>query len=301
LTREEKEFIRRPETNIEVYEYFLRGRQLFHKLHLAEAKDMFEKAIGLDEDYALAYAGLADVHSWLYQWEGGKHADLELAEKNSLRALSSAPNLAECHSSRGFVLSLNKKYDEAESEFKEAIRINSNLFDAYYLYGRASFARGEIEKSAEMFLRASQVRPEDFQCVLLLAQSLQMLGKDETQKIARQGIVKARKSLKNNPTDRRILSLTSTALFDVGEQKEAIQWINKALDLYPEDASVLINGACLFAKAGYKEKALVLLESAVRKGYGNEGWMENDPDFESLRNEPRFIELLRLTNTTERL
>ncbi len=292
LTKEEKDIIRRPETVIEAYEYFLKGRQLFNKLHLEEAKNMFEKAIALDSDYALAYAGLADAHSWLYEWIGAKNFDLLAAEKNSMKALSLAPNLSESHSSRGFVLSLGKRYDEAEQEFEESIRLNLNSFDAYYLYGRSSFARGLIEKSAELFLKASEVRQEDFQSLLLLAQSLRMLGKDKNQEMLLEGINRTRKQLSLNPNDRRALSLGATSLFDIGKRDEAFQWINKALGLYPEDAGVLINGTCLFAKDGNKEKALDLLELAVGKGYGKKDWIEHDPDYDSLRNEPRFQALL---------
>jgi len=292
LTSEEKEVIRRPETIIEAYEYFLKGRQLFHKLFLKEAKGMFEKAIRLDTDYALAYAGLADVHSWLYEWEGGEDSDLAAAEKNSLKALSLAPNLSESHTARGYVLSLGKRYDEAEQEFNEAIRLNSNSFDVYYFYGRASFARGQIEKSAEMFLKASEVRKEDYQSVLLLAQSLRILGKDQTQETIRKGIERARKQLELNPTDRRALSLASGSLYEIGEKEEAFTWLNKALKLYPEDPGVLINAACLFAKNDNKEEALKMLELAVGKGYGKKDWIENDPDYDSVRNEPRFKALL---------
>jgi adenylate cyclase len=295
LTSEEKEIIRRPETIIEAYEYFLKGRQFFHKLQLSDARKMFEKAIELDAEYALAYAGLADAYSWLYEWEGGTESDLELAEKNSLRALSLASNLSESHSSRGFVLSLNKRYDEAEQEFKEAIHLNSNSYDAYYLYGRACFARGQIEKSAELFLKASEVRREDYQSVLLLAQSLRILGKDESQEVTRDGILRARKQLKINPTDRRILSLTSVSLLEIGEREEAFKWMNQALALYPEDAGVLINGACLYALDGNKEKALTLLESAFSKGYGNRNWIEHDTDYDLLRDEPRFKALITPT------
>jgi len=292
LTNKEKEAIRRPETIIEAYEYFLKGRQLFHQLVLEEAMNMFEKAIEMDSDYALAYAGLADVHSWLYEWVGAKSSDLAAAEKNSLKALSLAPNLSESHSSRGFVLSLGKRYDEAEQEFKDAIRLNSNSFDAYYFYGRTCFAHGQIEKSAEMFLKASEVRREDFQSVLLLAQSLRMLGKDGAQEKIHEGIKRARKQLELNPNDRRALSLGSGDLFNIGEREEAFEWINKALKLYPEDAGVLINGACLYAKDGNKEKALDLLELSFGKGYGKKDWIEHDPDYDSLRDEPRFKALL---------
>lgn len=292
LTSEEEEVIRRPETIIEAYEYFLKGRQLFHNLLLDEAKNMFMQAIDLDSNYAPAYAGLADVHSWHYEWEGGKDTDLLAAERNSLKALALAPNLSESHSSRGFVLSLGERYDKAEQEFNEAIRLNANSFDAYYLYGRASFARGQIEKSAELFLKASEVRKEDFQSMVLASQSLRMLGKDEKKEILREGINRARKQLELNPNDRRVLSLGSTDLFELGERKEAFEWINKALKLYPEDSGVLINGVCLYAKDGNKEKALDLLELAVRKGFGKRDWIEHDPDYDSLKNEPRFQALL---------
>lgn len=292
LTVEEKETIRRPETVVEAYEYFLKGRQLFHNLKLKDAGDMFRRAIGLDSEYALAYAGLADALSWLYEWEGRSLSVLKEAEESSLKALALAPNLAESHSSRGYILALGKKYDEAEKEFHEAIRLNSNCYDAYYLYGRSCFARGEFEKSAEMYLKASEVRPEDFQSLLLLAQSLRIIGKDNEHEVIRKGISKARKLLELNPDDVRVLSLGSGSLYEIGEKKEAFEWIQRAFELNPDSASTLFNGACVYAKDGKKDQALSLLERAFAKGYGNKEWIENDPDYESLRDEPRFKELL---------
>ena len=253
---------------------------------------MFEKAIALDANYALAYAGLADAHSWFYEWEGGSNTDLVAAERYSWTALSLAPDLSESHSSRGYVLALGKRYEEAEHEFEEAMRLNPNAFDAYYLYGRACFAHGLVEKSAEMFRKASEVRREDFQSLLLLAQSLRVLGNDEAEKASREGISRARKQLELNTTDRRVLSLGSTSLYEIGEKKEAFEWMNKAIELYPEEAGTLINAACLFAKDGNKEKALDYLERAVDKGFGKRDWIEHDPDYESLRDEPRFKALL---------
>ena len=254
---------------------------------------MFQRAIELDPDYALAYTGLADAQSWLYEWEGADPADLEAAEQNSQRALWLAPNLSESHSARGFVLALGKNYNEAEQEFKEAIRLNANNFDAYYYYARACFARGQIRESAEWFKKAADVRREDFQSPLLLAQSLHMLGEEEVSRLAlAEGINRARKQLQLNPTDRRALSLTAGNLWDSGAREEGLEWINKALRLYPEDVGVLVNAACLFAKAGDKEKALVLLEKVFGKGAGKKDWIERDPDYDSLRNEPRFQALL---------
>ncbi len=292
LTDKEKEAIRRPETNVEAYEYYLKGRHLYYQLHLKRSIVEFEKAIKLDVDYALAYTGLADAHAWLYEWEGGDKAHLVSAERYSWTALSLAPDLSESHSSRGYVLSLGKRYEEAEREFNEATRLNPNAFDAYYLYGRACFARGQMEKSAQMFRKASEVRREDSQSVLLLSQSLRVMEKEEAETVIREGIRRARKQLELNPEDGRVLSLASGSLFEIGEREEAFQWINKALKLYPENAGVLINATCLYAKDNNKEEALNLLELAVGKGFGKKDWIERDPDYDSLRNEPRFKALM---------
>jgi adenylate cyclase len=292
LTVEEKETIRRPETVVEAYEYFLKGRQLFHNLKLEDATEMFRRAIDLDSEYALAYAGLADALSWMYEWEGRSLSVLKEADESSLKALTLAPNLAESHSSRGYILSLSKKYDEAEKEFHEAIRLNSNCFDAYYLYGRSCFARGEIEKSAEMYLKASEVRQDDFQSLLLLAQSLRVMGKDNEHEVIRKGISKARKQLELNPNYARVLTLGSSSLYEIGEKKEAFEWIQRAFELYPDSPDTLFNAACIYAKDGKKDQALSLLERAFAMGYGNKEWIENDPDYDSLRDEPRFKALV---------
>jgi len=258
---------------------------------LKEARIWFEKAIEIDPKYALAYAGLADTNSWIYEWEGGDKADLEAAEKNCQKALSLAPALSESHSSLGFVLSLGKKYDEAEQEFEKATSLNPNNFDAYYYAARSNFARGRIPESADMFRKASEVRREDFQSKLLLGQCLRVLKKDANEIFA-EGIELARRQLKIDPTDKRALSLAAGSLYDIGQKEEAFQWINKALDLYPEDTGVLVNAAGVFAKDHNVEKAIALLKKVFGKGFGKRDWIERDPDYDSIRNEPRFMEMV---------
>ena len=72
--------------------------------------------------------------------------------------------------------------------------------------------------------------------------------------------------------------------------------MNKAVKLYPEDGGVIFNGACLFALHGDKERAINLLEVAVDKGWGNKEWIEQDKDYDSLRNEPQFKALIKRLN-----
>ena len=68
---EKKRDRERPHANVEAYDYYLRGRQYFHQLRGAvwsSARQMFNKAIEIDPEYALAYAGVADCCSLLYMY-----------------------------------------------------------------------------------------------------------------------------------------------------------------------------------------------------------------------------------------
>jgi len=296
LSRQEKPSVVRPHTRAEAYEYYLRGRQHLHRMtqmDLEKSGEMFERAIGVDAAYGPAWGCLAAAHSTLYEWFGAKEDDLSKAERASQRALELAPSLAEPHAARGFVLSLSGRYDEAAQEFEEAIRLNPSFFEAYYYFARSCFAHGEIERSAELFGKAAQVRQEDFQSAMLQGQSLRMLGRTEESRIAtREGIRRAERVLALNPTDARALSLGSGALFEDGQVERAFEWVRKSLEFHPDDMTSVINAACLHAKAGQKEEALAQLGRAVARGWGKRDWIEHDTDYDILRDDPRFQELL---------
>ena len=254
---------------------------------------MFQRAIELDAEYGPAWAGLATVYSTLYEWFGSKESDLGTAEHASQRALEIAPDLAEAHVARGCALSLSSRYAEAAREFEEAIRLNPYLFDAYYYYARASFACGETARSADLFRKASEIRQEDFQSPMLLGQSLRMLGRhDEGRMASREGWRRAEHVLMLNPLDGRALSLGAVHLLADGQPARAIEWSERALKLYPDDAGALINAACLRAQLGQKEEAIALLERVFALGRGKRDWIEHDPDYEILRDDPRFQRLL---------
>jgi adenylate cyclase len=300
LSEREKEALLRPHTGPAAYEYYLRGRQHLARLtqpDLTRGGDMFERATELDASYGPAWAGLAMVHATLYEWFGARADDLEQAERSSERALGLSPDLAEAHVARGFVLSLSRRYDEAAQAFEDAIRINPNLFDAYYYFARASFARGDIERSAELFAKAGEVRREDFQSPNLLGQSLRMLGRtEEARGASRESIHRAERVLALNPQDGRALSLGALDLLEDGQTARALEWSERSLELYPDDLSALFCAACLRARLRQKEEALELFERVVARGWGKRDWVEHDPDFDILRDDPRFKKLLaRLT------
>jgi len=178
-------------------------------------------------------------------------------------------------------------------EFEDAIQLNPSFFEAYYYFARACFAHGEIARSAELFGRAAEVRQEDFQSLMLMGQSLRMIGREqEAREATRQGIQRAERALTMNSVDGRALSLGSGALFDDDQVARAMEWSQRSLDLYPDDVCVLINAACLHSKLRHKEQAIELLGQVFGRGWGKRDWVEHDPDYDFLRDDPRFQRLL---------
>ena len=286
----------RPQTGPAAYELYLRGRQHLPRIRhddLHAAVELFRRAIELEPGYGPAYAGLATAHSTLYEWFGANTRDLERAEHASQRALELAPDLAEAHVARGCTLTLMKRYEDAANEFEQAIRLNPNLFDPYYYYARSRFARGDVAGSATLFRKAAEVRHEDFQSPFLLAQSLKMMGQDqEASAWRREGIRRAEHVLALNPLDGRAMSLGALYLLEEGDAERAIEWSERALELNPLDMSALGNGACLQAKLGHANRAIELLERVSAQGWGQRDWLERDPDYDNIRDDPRFQRLL---------
>ncbi|HEU5134663.1 MAG TPA: winged helix-turn-helix domain-containing protein [Steroidobacteraceae bacterium] len=296
LSMRERRAVRRQPTAMETYECFLRGRQRMHTMqqpHMDEARALFQRAIALDAEYAPAWAGLATLHALLYEWWGSSDQDLAEAERASRIAMDLAPDLADAHLARGYTLSNQRRYREAQPHFEAAARINPNLFDAYYYYGRAAFAAGDTEKSIELWRKAGDVRREDFESPLLQGQSLRKLGRvQEALEVNREAVRRAERLLEVNPANGRVLSFGAGALDLDGQIERAIEWARRAEQLYPDDMGVIINGACLRARNGMTEEALDLLERMFNKGWGKKDWIENDPDYDSLRAEPRFIAMM---------
>jgi serine/threonine protein kinase/tetratricopeptide (TPR) repeat protein len=294
--REKRAIEKAPTANVQAYEFYLRGRQYFHqwrKKGVEYARRMFERAMDIDPDYALAHAGAADCCSALYTWWDASKPNLEGADSYSRRALALDPELAEAHEARGLALTLRKQYEEAEAEFQEAIRLNPKLFEAHYFFARACLAQGKYEQAAKLFEQASELRPEDYQSPIILAEVYKALGRSADADAAnRRGVQLAEARLALNPDESRALVLGAGAHCRLGNVARALDLIHQTLALDPDDSGVLYNVACVYANVGQSEEAISCLERAIQNGFGHWEWLEHDSDLESLRGHPRFLALL---------
>ena len=297
LTPQERRAIQSVATSDpEAYDYYLRGRSYMYSMARRDyehAIRMFEQAIGVDSKYALAYAGMADAYSHLYRYAEATTENVEKANRASEQAVVLDRESAEAHASRGLALLISERYDDAEEEFETAVAKNPNLFDAWHYYGLACSSRGDHEKAAKMYARASEVNPADFQSPLFLAQTLASLGRKQDEMRVRLGALGTlERHIKLNPHDTRALYCGAQNLYRVGERDKAIAMAEQALKQAQDEPVVLYNVACFYVVQGDKERAIDLLERAVNLGWGDRAWMEHDSDLDPLHPIPRFQALL---------
>jgi TolB-like protein/Flp pilus assembly protein TadD len=284
--------------DVQAYDYYLRGRKYLYEFRAKGfelARNMFARAIAIDNNYARAYAGVADCCSTLYTYFDSSEANLQEADTASRKAVEIDPDSAEAHSSRGLALSLRGKYDEADAEFEKAIELNPELYEGYYFHARALYSQGRHEEAAQKFEQASKVNPEDYQAPHFLAQTYQKLGRRAyAAATQRKAVEAAKKHVAFRADDTRALCLGAGGLVEMGELELAKEWLHKALELDPDDALVLYNSACTYAQLGETDKALDCLERSDTTAGSSEAfnWMQNDPDLDPLRDHPRFKALI---------
>lgn len=279
------------------YDYYLRGLSFLHRIDRGGwdfAQQMFDKAIEVDPAYAKAWAGIAMCASWRFMWSSAAKADLREAEQTSAKALQLDPKLAEAWCARGFSLTLSKRFEDAANAFERAIAIDPMSYEAWYLYGRSRFAEGNPHQAERLFARASQTRPDEYQAAILRTTALEAAGQHEkARQISSDGIKRAERALSFDPEDTRAMTLAAGAYVNLGDIDRACELLERALAVDPEDISVLHNCGCTFAAAGQIDRALDVFEERFRLGTAYKEWIDNDPDFDVLRDLPRFKAMVR--------
>jgi adenylate cyclase len=293
--REERDLIKQSTTKVEAYEFYLRGRKLFHKWtrqNIDLGREMFERAVAIDPNFAAAWAGLATAHVHLFGCDSQPH--LDKAREASARALKLDPQSAEAHVAAAQGLSMQQRYADAAAEFERAIELDPTLFDAHYYFARSCFKSGDLKKSLRLFQQAQSVRPDDYQTIYLEALVLTQLGRgDEARKAYQRALEFTTKYLDLQPDDARSYVLGAGALARLRETERAKEWADRAISLAPDDDAILYNAGCAFAVVGDKERALDALERAIGAGLEGGDWIPQDPDWEWLRDHPRFQALVR--------
>jgi serine/threonine protein kinase/tetratricopeptide (TPR) repeat protein len=148
--------------NLDAFELYSKGRAFLerrdHVGNLDFAIQMFEEALKLDPDFALAHAGLGEAF-WM-KYEATKDAVwVGRAESESDRALVLDPNQPQVHVSLGIVYHGTGALAEAVEEFRCAVELQPLNDNAHRWLGQCYSQTGEPERAREHFERAVEIRP----------------------------------------------------------------------------------------------------------------------------------------------
>jgi serine/threonine protein kinase/Tfp pilus assembly protein PilF len=314
--------------NLEAYSLYLQGRNFWNKRgeYIAKSIGYFEKAIEIDPNYALAYAGLSDAYDVLGSnglWPPEKA--YPKAKAAAMKALEIDDKLAEAHASLAAVM---KEYDwdfvGAEKEFKLAIELNPAYATAHQWYGELLSDLGRHEEAIKESLtarnldplapkinsslgiclyyarrygqaveelnKALEVDPNLYATHEILGYSYEAMGKYEEAVRSYLRAIELSGGSKDPETD------LAGCYALMGKREEARKILDNIIEYSKENyvSSGLI--AFVFAALGEKDQAFAWLEKAFRERdpYLVE-CLKNHSRFDSVRSDPRFTDLLRRT------
>jgi len=285
-----------PHAGLKAWEYYLKGRQYFYqetRRSLEAARQMYERAIEIESDFALAWSGIALILCELYLYFGRDEGWVAAAERSSRKGLELDDTLSDVHASRAQALVISGDVEAAITSFETAIALDPRSFDAHYNFGRLLWTMGRREQAVEHIERAAAVRPDDYMTPSFLIQAYYGLGREsDRHNAAIRTIELTRRRLELRPDDVRALCFNAEGLYVLGERRKAMKRIDDAYRIDPGDVCTLYNSACVFALDGQNDRALTAIEGAVKGGYSHREWLENDPDLATLLEDGRFRSLL---------
>ena len=289
---------------------------------LDKSRDLFEQAIALDPNYALAYVGLAEAHRRrLYATDAMPAEVFEPADAAIRRALALSPGLAEAHAGNGFKLYwYDFNWAEAEKEFRRAESSNPSVVfaqlglamlmltqdrpDAGFVHLRlareldplspllnsleASYLldAGRFDEARLRLTRAFDVAPNFW--VAHMVQGLFHLARkrpDEGIAALRQAAMLARASTQPS-------SVLGMHLARLGQRDEARGILNQLLERAQTRYVAPTSLAAVQAALGETGPALDSLDKALALRDQRLIFLKDDPRWLGLRQQPRFKTLM---------
>jgi class 3 adenylate cyclase/TolB-like protein/Tfp pilus assembly protein PilF len=249
---------KKPTDEIEAWKMYQQGRSFWYKRSEANLKlaiNFFKQAIQLDPHYARAYSGLADCYSWLGYGSFVKPADaFPEAERFADSAIKKDPNLAEPHASLGYVkFYYYWNWAEAEKEFREAIRLNSQYDWAHDNYAYLLASQERLPEAMEQAKIAMEISPQPSPFMTDMGWTQYYNKKYDD---AQQTLLEATRTSPSNPLAMVWLARTYQAK---KMYPEAINQNLKALQLQPNWVVGLAALGYIYGITGKKDSALYYL------------------------------------------
>jgi adenylate cyclase len=296
LLPEEKQAIEQRGTdNVEAYNLYLMGRQLYvsgpegNARRAAAIVRLCTRATEIDASYARAWALIAHAQMILRQTLGKRGDDgLGAAE----RALVLDPNLPEAHAVKARILADSGRHDEASAEIDIAIGQDAESYEVNRSAAYLSYRRQRLEDAIRYWEKATNLMETDINSPAMLMSCYVAVGNKEAVRRSAQIVLsRAEKAGAQDPSNGAVMAYSAYALATLGEAERAKARMNRALLIDPDDWNMRYNFACvLLIHLNEMDAALdvlgPVLENVAASYYL--GHIKVDPDFVRLRDNPRF-------------
>ncbi len=311
--------------NPEAYQLYLRGRYFWNKRtneSLKKGIEYFQQAIERDPNYALAHAGLADSYNFLAGYGYAPLLEAQArAEAAAVKAIALDDELAEAHAALGNLRIAKWDWPSAETELKRAIALNPNYALAHNWHGLYLNQMGHADQAAAEFARALQLDPASAvyagnqgasfcrlgqfdRGVAQLKESVQLdpsgsihhvvlvLNCYLPKQMYQEAVDELEAALTVNPNDLGLLGSLAYAYALSGNRDRALM-IFKKLKERDENPNVPLMIAQVYVAIGDKDRAFEWLEKAYQQRSPGLGWLKALWIWDPLHSDPRFADLVR--------
>jgi adenylate cyclase len=298
LPREKSAIESRGTSNVEAYDLYLMARQQWISGTFGTVRReqsiarLCREATQLDPDYAQAWAlmGLAQLELRFV------HGHDEDALSSAEHALEINPGLAEAHCIKARYLEEEGCTEDAEKQIRIALKLDPESWEVNREAARMLFRHGHIREAIPFFSKAVSLNDSDWHnAVMLVTCYLGIDDRAQMLKSAEMVRERVQRAISMDPTNGTALASGAYSLAMLGEIERSREWMRRALLLDPDNLVMRYNAACcLLRQIGDAEDALKALDPFFQK-VTSTTWIwhaEADPDFEPIREDPRFREMI---------
>lgn len=333
LTGEQARNITRNQTpDTEAFQLYLQGRYYWNKRTIdanRKAIDYFQQAIVKDPSFAMAYVGLAECYVTGFLSHHERKPKVEAAAQ---RAIEIEPTLGEPHAVLGMMRTSDFDYTAAESEFIRAIELSPNYATAYHWYAESLAMQGRFDESFAQYNKALELDPLSLAISTDLGRTYYLARQND------RAIEHLTKLIEMDPNYARTHFYLATAYQEKGMFEESIQEMEKGLVLSGEDPDTIGKGkravldaykesgprgywkmileiqkvglrndvliqpaniAVVNARLGQRAEAFSWIEKMFAHGGGAYAALKVSPEWDNLRGDPRFRDVLRHAGFSE--
>jgi adenylate cyclase len=295
LPEEKKAIARRGTEDVEAYNLYLMARQLYVNCAEGDARRaeaiirLCIRATEIDHGYARAWAlmALAQVILWRFVLPG-KGGDGGLAAAG--RALELDANLAEAHAVKARILADNGRHDEASAEIDIALDLDAESYEVNRAAAYLSYRQQRFDDAIRYYEKATSLMETDINSAAMLLSSYVAVGEPQAaRRSAHIVLSRAEKILTRDSNNGAVTAYSAYALAALGEAERAKERMNRAMLIEPDNWNMRYNFACaLMIHLKESDAAMDMLGPVLEKAVGFGKVVKGDPDFISLRENPRF-------------